>query len=307
MENEIKDLRQTYSNLKAVGTLKEKHFEVKDGKLSDGTPCKTLTGNFILNINGADYKFRTNFVNDKFNSGKDNWLYKELLEMDEQLLGTKFTLDIQMDRFNDYKSPKTGRVNSVDEYHITHVHIADVDDEEMFEGRVEGIILRIQDEIVNEETTGRKIITLGGIGYKSVLLPHKIYAEEDVAENFGDSCFLNVGDVTTFDVEVVTKTYGTVKQVNSGFAGGRSARVTSGFTREEIHVIGASEPIEEEQVNKKGEPLYISLEDVKPLIEARKIKLEAIEKGEAKKSESTKGLDKESAKSVVDESFVLPF
>ena len=280
---EMKDLRQTYSSGIAIGTLKEKNVDLSKGDFSDGATYDQIKGDFVLNINGDDYKFHI-FSNSHWNSltennkHKKNFKYEDIVTILDAPINTKLGVSVVFDRFNDYKT-KRGTLISIDVPSVNAIEIKAPDTEDMFEGKIEGLIYRIDDEIVNETNTGRKIITLMGIGYDKgkCVLPHKIYVESDLADQIEN--VYDVGDVVTLDIAVEMKSYGTVNKSAGIFSGGRSARISSGFTREEWIMINGSEPLNEDSINKKGENLFFTLEDIKNLIDKRNVKLEAIMQG----------------------------
>lgn len=307
---ETKDLRQTYSSGVAIGTLKEKAVDLSKEKFDDGETYDQIKGDFVLDINGNDYKFHV-FSNSHWNSltennkHKKNFRYQDIVTILEAPINSKLGVNVTFDRFNDYKT-KRGSLASIDIPSVNAIEIKSNDAEDMFEGKIEGLIYRIEDEIVNENATGRKIITLMGIGYDKgkCALPHKIYVDTDLADQIEN--VYDIGNVVTLDIAVEMRAYGTTNKSGGIFSGGRNARILSGFTREEWIMINGSEPLNEESINKKGENLFFTLDDMKPLIEKRNIKLEAIMQGASTDvSESKSGLSNMNFTELKDED--LPF
>lgn len=280
----IKKMRQTYSKVEVVGTLKEKKLEKVEEKFEDDrTSYSIIKGNIVLDVNGDEHKFRI-YISDHFNSKNDNGKHKgnsDFEDFDSLMscnLGTKLRLKCAVDRFNDYKSKK-GNLVSIDTVNVKKVESVNIDTPDSFEGKIEGIIYRIEDEIVNEKETGRKIITFVGVGYDETALPHKLYVEEDIASAF-ESVY-SVGDVCNVDVKFTMKRYGNVENSSSiGFAGATRAQLTSGYTKEEWIIFnGDPEPYNEDMIDKNGNSLYFTLDDIEPLMKKRSIHLEAIKQG----------------------------
>lgn len=289
--SEVKEIRQTYSTLKAIGTLKERKLEIAEKKFDDGAPYNTLSGSIVVAINGNEHEFRI-WMNDHFSTLNDegkhngNRAYDDALKIVEAELGTTVELELKADRFNDYVG-KDNKLHSYDTLSVNGVKIVSNDTEHMFEGKIEGIIHSIRPEIVKEDETGRLIVTFVGIGYGEKALPHNLYVNAYDADYFKDE--YEIGSCCLLDIEVATNTYGVTTQTGGW---GRRANVSKGFTRVEWIVIGGEEPYTEERVNKKGEKLFIAHKDVKNLMEARDIMLEQIEKEGYKggKSEPKQGL-----------------
>lgn len=314
--DEIKKMRQTTSNISVIGRLKEVKLEIEENTFDDDkTPYQTLKGNFSLSINGHDHEFRL-WMNDHFHTKNDNGKHKGNSSFDDFValmdapIGTKFKLRGRADRFNDYKSKKNGNVVSIDSITLKSAERVNDDEEELYEGRIEGIIYRIEDEIANEQLSGRKIITFVGIGYNETALPHKLYLEEELVSNF--ESMYKVGDVCVLDIEVLSKTYGNkAVETSTGFAGGRKAkvsRVSSGFTIEEWSIFNGDAPYGEDMIDKNGQSLYFTMEDVKPLMEKRKIMLEAVKQGDTPSyanNSSTAGLSSRKVAELTDED--IPF
>lgn len=292
--SEVKEIRQTSSALKAVGILKEKKLEIESKKFSDGADYNTLRGSIVISVNGHEHRFRI-WVNDHFESLNDNgkhkgnMAYESILPLTNAEINDMVELYIRAEKFNDYVNQK-GKVTSIDDFNITSATIVPSDSEQMFEGTIEGCIYAIRPEIVKEEETGRLIVTFVGVGYGQKALPHTIYIDAELADGFKDE--YEIGDCCKLDIAIEGRQYGGVVETSSGGWGKRKARVNNGFTRTEWIAIYGGEPYNEEQVNKKGQPLFIAHKDIKALMEARDIMLEQIEKEGYKggKSEPKQGL-----------------
>lgn len=294
MAKEVKEIRQTFSTLKAVGVLKEAKLEVEPKKFDDGAAYNTLKGNIVISVNGTEHKLRV-WIADHFGSLNDegkhkgNRTYDAVYPLINAQVGDTVELELRAERFNDYVN-KRGSVASVDDLSVTSAKTIAPDAEHMFEGRIEGSIYSIRPEIVREEETGRLIVTFVGVGYGQKALPHTIYVDARMADGFQSE--YEIGDCCTLDIAIEGRKYGMANEAQSSGWGCRKARVNNGFTRIEWLAIDGGIPYEEEQVNKDGQPLFIPQADIKTLMEARDIMLEQIEKEGYKggKGESKQGL-----------------
>lgn len=280
MTEKAKEIRQTFSTLKAVGILKEQDLKVETKKFDDGEEYHTLSGNIVISVNGAEHKFRI-WMNDHFASLNDNGKHKGNSSYDNTRAlmdiptGATPTIELSLraERFNDYMG-KDNKLHSFDDISVNEAKIISDEAEHMFEGKIEGVVYSIRPEIVKEEETGRLIVTFVGVGYGQKALPHTLYVGAEEADYFKDE--YEIGSCCTLDIEIASKEYGATTTQTTGW--GRKANVSKGFTRIEWTVIGGDPAYNEEQVNKKGEPLFISQSDIKSLMEARDIMLEQIEK-----------------------------
>ena len=276
MANE-KEVRQTFSKLRAVGVLKQKDLTIDDKKFDDGVAYHTVKGSIVLEVNGSEHRFRI-WCDDHYrgltDSGehKGNSSYAGIAALVDTPIGTTIDLNIKAERFNDYVG-KDNKLHSVDDISVDRAKACDSEAQHMFEGKLEGVVYNIRPEIVQEQETGRLIVTLIGVGYGQKALPHTLYVSADDASYFEQT--YNAGDCVTFDIEVASNTYGAVEQ-NTGW--GKKARVNSGFTRIEWTITGGDDAYDEERVDNKGNKLYIPPTDIKNLMEVRKTMLEQIEK-----------------------------
>lgn len=274
---ESKEIRQTYTNLKAVGILREKDLRIENRKFDDGADYNTLRGSIVISVDGNEHKFRL-WVDDHFRSLNDegkhkgNRTYDDVANLIDAEVGDMIELSLKAERFNDYVNQK-GTLSSIDDITVNNAKVVPGDTHHKFEGKIEGVVYSIFPEIVKEEPTGRLIVTFVGVGYGQKALPHTLYVEEGDAEYFQSE--YEVGSCCVLDIEVATKTYGATKPTGGW---GRRAEVSSGFTRVEWIVIGGDAAYTEERVNNKGEKLFIEPKEIKALMEARDIMLEQIEK-----------------------------
>lgn len=292
--SEVKEIRQTFSILKAVGILKEAKLEVEPKKFDDGAAYNALKGNIVISVNGTEHKFRV-WIADHFGSLNDegkhkgNRTYEAVYPLINAQIGDTVELELRAEKFNDYVNQR-GLLTNVDDLSITSAKTTTSDAEQMFEGRVEGCIHAIRPEIVREEETGRLIVTFVGVGYGQKALPHTIYIDAELADGFKDE--YEIGDCCMLDIAIEGRKHGMANEAQTSGWGVRKARVNNGFTRIEWVAIEGGIPYNEEQVNKDGQPLFIAHKDIKALMEARDIMLEQIEKEGYKggKSEPKQGL-----------------
>ena len=277
-------MRQTFSKFVLVGTLKEKssiatknNIEILEQKFDDGEKYLTARGRFVVESNGGEYSIDV-YTTDHFKSLNDNGKHKgnsnysDIAILSSIPIGTKIEVAVETNRFNDYKNSK-GNIISIDCFSANHIKTVAEDSEDKFEGRIEGVLNSVRSEIVNEKETGRLKVELVGFNYREEPLPHTLYVEEDLRDDF-ESEYEN-GDTVVLDVEIGTKEYGTQSSKRSG-GFGRKADVNNGFTRIEWIVIGGDYAYDEDSVNKKGESLLISRKEVSKALEEREVKLEAI-------------------------------
>ena len=279
-------VRETFSKFKAVGRLKDKRLEIIDDKFPDGTDFRTIRGRFVIGVNDGEYACEV-YMRDKFAGvdHKSNGDFDVLEELQNCELDTPIEVTIRTNRFNDYVG-KSGKVVSVDCFNVNRIKIlSEPSTDEKFEGVIEGMVTKCTPEMKNDEETGRLCVEITGISYNDKALPHNLFVEAALADDFKD--IYELGSLAMFDVEIKTVAYGETKQVaTKGF--GRKADVSSGFTRPEWIIIGGDLPVDEERVNNKGEKLYIDPKEVKNLLNERNMELEQILK-ESKGKTAPKG------------------
>ena len=255
-------IRETFSKFKAVGRLKEEKLEIGE------YTCEVYT--------------RDKFAGEEH---KDNSDYKALAELKNCAIDTPIEVQIRTNRFNDYVG-KSGKLVSVDCFNVNRVKILnEPSNEEKFEGAIEGMVTKCVPEYRNEEETGRLLVEVTGVGYGEKALPHALIVDSELADGFKD--MYEIGSLATFYVAISTVEYGEKKTTTTG-GFGRKADINTGFTRVEWFIIGGEEPVDEEQVNNKGEKLYIDPKEIKNLLEERKIELEQILKESKNKTPKVK-------------------
>lgn len=279
-------VRETFSKFKATGRLKDRKLEIVDGKFDDGVTFNTIRGRFVIAVSDGEYTCEV-YMRDKFagDEHKTNGDFEVIKELQTCALDTPIEVQIRTNRFNDYVG-KSGKIATVDCFNVNRVKILNEPaEEEKFEGAIEGMVTKCVPEIRNEEETGRLLVEITGVGYGEKALPHALIVENDLADEFNDN--YELGSLATFYVEIKSVEYGEKKTGSTG-GFGRKADINTGFTRVEWHVIGGEEVIDEEQVNNKGEKLYIDPKEIKNLLEERKIELEQILKESKNKTPKAK-------------------
>lgn len=104
-------------------------------------------------------------------------------------------------------------------------------------------IKEINPEIINEDETGRLIVSLLGVNGKSEVFPIKAIVEKDLAEDFEDA--FEPEQTVSMDIDVVVRHVGQKKATKKAFGRSGSVEVNSGFDVTEFIIVGADDPIEE--------------------------------------------------------------
>lgn len=307
-------VKQLKNNGLVVGVLSEKNLAIVDGNVKDEKgnytiPAKIVRGEIILSTINGDIKMRV-YSQSKKRDGEDNQMYKGLetiattnvskveaslgfisyktgdsTSKDSELQATKIKLDegvvadtlscnVQIG-LNDYKS-KDGKVKTSVQLSFNRGEkVTDDSIELTSDFEMEGVIRSIMPEIIKEEETERKIIEFVNIDYSGNALPFKLVVPEDLASDFENFC--EMGNTCKLNGSIVMKHVGgDTTTVSNGF--GRKAHVQSGFDIMELQVIGG-DPAFEEEMDKDGDLKAVEMVTMKKLMEERKIRLEALEKG----------------------------
>jgi hypothetical protein len=267
--SEVKEIKQSINKGTCVGTLSEKDYEIVDAQLTDGTPCKAIKGNVVVTNDSGTFKFGF-YINNTTKKHTENRMYKGIeTAMKEYETGELIAINYRL-RINDYENQRGTLSKSVN-YDVQNMsrHKA-TDEPEVMEGKLSGMIHNIAPEIVGEDETGRLKVEIVGVTYGQDAEPYDMFVENDMVDAFND--IYDVGDVAIFDYEVVSVHYGGATTTQTT-AFGRKAKVASGFDRTEMRIIGGEAPFEEEREE------YFTMEDLKPLLDNREIKLENISKG----------------------------
>lgn len=141
----------------------------------------------------------------------------------------------------------------------------------------------IQKEVVNEEETGRLIVTLYAVNNQGQAMPITVYVKDDLADDFEDA--FEVGQTVKMDLDMEHRHIGgaTATDTKKAFGKGSKVAVNNGYDRFEIFIVGADEPIEEPDedslVDENGNPVedtsgYISPKAMAKALKERKKMLE---------------------------------
>lgn len=262
-------LRNLVNNVNLRGTLAE--LEVKEGTNKNGIPYISLKGAVRFgDTNTESKRFRT-YVQAQNASGNENKTYGNIVKWAESAISEATNVDLATKvsitgslEANDYISPSEELVEAIEinakffnEYKETEEDPAAVD--------VEGYIKAIQDEMKNDEPTGRKRVTLITTDFfRNAVVVKNIIVPTELADDFCD--MFEVGDTAILYLSYLLHKGETKAKKASGL--GRQ-RVTEGRDYLELIVVGAEDPSEatEAPIEKKV---------VKILMEERAQKLEEL-------------------------------
>lgn len=289
------ELKQTFSRFRAVGRLKEHKLTIEQNKYDDGFEYNIVKGKVVLSANDGEHIFEVytsdhfkEVKNDKHNRNSD---YESIVALIDTPANTLLELEGSMNGFNDYKN-KNNTVTSIDQLKIQKVRVLTGDAEEKIEGKIKGVVNKITPEIVNESETGRHKIEFVGVTYRGEAVPHLIYIDSEDFDTF--ESYYDVGDTGVIDINIVTKQYGGSGAASKGI--GKRVNINNGFTRIEWIYLGADLPYDTDQVDKKGNPQCIPMEDIKSIMNERRVKLQAVLDGNdnVKSANSLKNMESSS-------------
>ena len=306
---EVREIKQSDNEGLAVGVLSEKRYEIIDDTLNDGTPCKTIRGNIVLDL-GNNSRLDLGFYEKSMflKEHKESFRYNDIKKAMENYVSvadnngepTLVSAEFTVRHGKPYLSQRTNKATDSISFNVSRLRTLAEASEKRAEGMISGILLRKQPEVFGENETGRLLITIGLVTYGQKFEPYDIIVDTDLAEAF-DGMY-NLNDIGCFDYAIRTTHVGAVKTVESKGLG-RQAKVESGYDKTEWILIGASDPYNDEMEE------YFTRDDVNPLIENRKIEFEKVEKGEGSKPTSkakSEGLKARTVKSEIKDD-ELPF
>ena len=292
-------IKQSMSGVQVVGTLKEINLSrtgVKKrelGKKGSGkfVECnsigKTVYQNaaFTVDVNGSlvevDIRFDINEKKlDKDGNIVDNADYKAFETMiDTYKCGeTRIKVDGNVSP-KEYVSKKDGKFHTyapkITVFKVTSTNVPETD---CVEGTVTGILRSHMPEVVNEEETGRikaQIMSFdytGNIYPIDLIVPAKGVDDEgeefDLAEAFEE--YFKTNDHVLLNVTAVTVQHGTTQKKSVGI--GRSSKRTTGYTTQELQVVGGSVIVtdtDDDEYDANLAEYLVSTEDVKTALENR--------------------------------------
>lgn len=271
--------RHSYNKLKLIGTLVENNTKVE----LKGGSC-VLMGNIVVRAKDTDFTINV-FKSEKFGTGKENESYTKMTEwLDDAIPESKsvedasrLSISVEMTE-NRYINKENKLANAVKFTIPMFNYPLSSSEEDLAEGMIEGFVNNIKPEIVNDEETGRSILSLYCVGYDkefsdkanelTFIIPEELVADVENEYSRGD----------TISISYEINTTGVVKEVSTGSGFGRSAKISKTFARPEYVLIGGKSAYNEEMVNKKGEKLKYSKEEMTQLVKERKIIEEVIVK-----------------------------
>lgn len=265
---ETEQIRTLRNIVKLRGTLAE--LEVKEGENKNGVAYISLKGAIRFGDSGVETKkFRT-YVQAQNANGNDNkvytnikkWVDNAVPETENKMLATTVSLVGSLEA-NDYVSASNDLIESL-EINAKFFNDFEANSEDPATVDVEGYIKSIQDEIRNDEPTGRKKVTIittdffrNAVIVKNIIVPAKL------AEGF--CSMFSEGDTAILYLSYILHKGESKPQKPGGI--GRQ-RVTEGKDYLELVLVGAP-PLESIE-----EPLEKSV--VKVLLKERAQKLEEI-------------------------------
>lgn len=283
-------MRQTLNRLEIKGLLTEKNLKEEKGTVgANKTPCNIIKGSVVVESNGNFFKIKV-YKASKTSKGEENKNYELLktflkeskakmtvngetkVSLTEGETPSYVSIEVEINE-NSYVNKENKLVNIMD-YAIPYFKsFKIIDEEELCEGKIEGVISKIVNEVKDENETGRLNIEMYTVGYndKSNLL--KFIVPEDLAEDFEE--IYEVGDTVKLDYACVSVGQ-TVTKAKRAF--GRSAKIVEGYAFTEYQIIGGEEPYDEEEMGKDGIPLKFSKKEIKEIKENRDIYMEQLEK-----------------------------
>lgn len=112
------------------------------------------------------------------------------------------------------------------------------------EAEITGIIGAKKTEMVNDEETGRLIVTFCSFDKDENILPFELIVDKDIADDFNSA--YEVGDSCKLGVEIVSRHIGRVKSNDKMAFGHRQSNIVSGYDKTEYCIFSGDEVFEEE-------------------------------------------------------------
>ena len=280
---------KSINRVQVVGTLKEMNLEKITKEVSLGekkVTCQQFAKKefknpmFIVEVNGNDIGIDFFPIAEKKldENGKivDNPRFKAMETVLNTYVpkskdsenATRVKIDGSL-RANEYVDKNTFEYKSYPSLNGFQITSTSVPEEDIADCEISGVIKNIYKEVRgdNEEETGRlKVDFLYVENYgNGAIYPVTFIVESDLADDFEN--FYEAGQSVKLYYEVLVKQIGQKKATNGGF-GRRESHIVSGFSVTEYSVFRGDEPFEEEN------DYYISIDDVKNLLEERDVMIE---------------------------------
>lgn len=135
------------------------------------------------------------------------------------------------------------------------------DDSDVANGQIDVKFKSIVKEVVNEDETGRLIVTAYFVD-RGLVYEFKFFVNSDLASSFED--FYNVGDTACVSYDIVNRHVGKVVESEVGW--GKSAKVDKGWDVSELILKGGSYPYDKDENES-----YITDEELKTAKEAKEV------------------------------------
>ena len=282
----MEKVKQSINQVQIIGTLKEMNLEevqkevtIGDKKVNCKQICKKEFKNpmFLVDVNGEDIGVDFFPANEKKLDEKGNLVDNEKFKALQTVLNnyvpksknsenpTRVKIDGSI-RENGYvdQNFEWKSYPQINGFRITSTSVPenDVADCEM-SGVIKNITREVRGE--SEEETGRLKVDFLYVDYNGAIFPMNFVVEEDLASDFEG--FYEVGESVKLYYEIVVKHIGHKKTTSGGF-GRRESNIVSGFSVTEYSIFRGDDHFEEEN------DYFISVDDVKKLLEERDIMIE---------------------------------
>lgn len=294
------NVKQSINQVQIIGTLKEMNLEETEKEVTlDGKKitCKQIGKKefknpmFLVEVNGEDIAVDFFPVYEKKSENgeiKDNDKFKAMQTVMRTYVPksvnaenpTRVKIDGSLGE-NGYVDKNTFEYKSYPKLNGFRITSTNVPETDTADCEISGVIKNIYNETKGEdgEETGRLKVDFLYVDYSGAILPVTFIVESDLAEDFNN--FYEIGKSVKVNYEVAVKHVGHKKTSTGGF-GRRESNIVSGFSVTEYSIFRGEEPYEEEN------DYFISIDDVKKLLEEREIMVENKIK-EAKEKDNTTG------------------
>ena len=307
---------ENYCNI--VGTLKELNLSaegVKPRKIGfndnqQEVQCNAMNKTefnkpmMVVEVNGMAVPIDLKFSQAEFGVKKDgsqfeNGAYKSLNTIAEQYkLGDRVSVTVSFSR-NEYA--KDGEIKSFPTFYWVRTTRSGVPEEDEISGSLVGVVTKMFEEEVNEETTGRLKVGIATFTYGGELEQFDFVVESDMARDFESAYEQN--SVAQIYYTLKSNTTVVETEESTGGFGKKAKKAVSGRTFTEYVIIGGEPAIDEE-----NEALFITPQEIADGKTKRDISQQKKIQKEAEKKNGSTSTVKGSAQSFVDSTPAnLPF
>lgn len=285
-------LQRTKNYFRCVGTLYETNLkrEICDIKItnengqSEKIEGERINGGFTVRTANGIHTFNV-YGTDLTNKGKKNPMWPMYLKMLEWVpeIGRKddeipTSLNVEGTiKINDYVNQQ-GNVSTTLRWNVNKAQKTKI---VLNEDTLTGTALKatlyihsIKKEIVNEEETGRLLLTFYGADNKGTCFPVKAIVNEDLAEDF-ENCY-EVGMTVPFDFELIARHVGGLSKEKK-FGRKTKVAVNNGFDVQELILVGGEDEIEEPEslveTDENGNEILVKTDWINPVTMNKAIKI----------------------------------